>query len=695
MNKSYKSIPKTLEGKTIAFTGIYPGVGKTYTYIEFAKQLNAKGYKVIQSGTTQKSASIIGSNLTVAKKSLNAKDNWNVKSNHLKTNAFYMIDEAFMMDQPTLDNLKKAYPHCCFILFGDPMQFEPASGNNPITKIDLLLSLDKMMRTKDQDIIDALKMVKAGKLPLDFIYKHTNNNINDSMLMLCYKKTTSAKCSDLWKDIPGVTLYRAKRRETYNIDDDEKQYFSVLDEVCNGDIYRLTEIENNYDKEQEQYNQYTLEKISGDRKVITIDYDTFKLHFEKKNALNCHKIQGDTIRKEGSDICIWFDKDISKHNQTFLRFLYVAISRAEYSSQIHFFTEQVKEIVQDFKENEPLLDYLDIAHNQKIIHTSSSELCSIDILDFVLNKYDCSNVTHFELYINQNMSNLNNTLVMGNNNKEDLDTSKMIVQISDRHKSDRLQNELENRQLIEIPGKCKNFITINNTLNGEHKSGSETEYNWFVFEIDEIDGKKVTAEEIEKYFIGTKGHSPKYSEAKKSAFRIIYSGNKSYHFWIYVDNDELNRLHSRELYKAVHNYLNEKLFNGWADKSISTPEHLVRAPGIIRPETGKEQKLISFKGKKILHIENILSLLPQKEEVKPAEVESSTNGSVEQAFNLYKDDIPTTNGGRGQKILSKLYKEFYRGFLDKSQLKELAEMLCTYADCKEKIHKMNSYIDEM
>ena len=245
----------------------------------------------------------------------------------------------------------------------------------------------------------------------------------------------------------------------------------------------------------------------------------------------------------------------------------------------------------------------------------------------------------------------------------------------------------------KIPNKGKNFITINNTLNGDHKVGSETEYNWFVFEIDEIDGKKVTPDIIEKYFMGTPGHAPKYPEAKKAAFRIIYSGNKSYHFWFYIENDELNKCASRELYKEVHNYLNNKYFNGWADKSISTPEHLVRAPGLIRPDTEKEQKLISFKGRKTIYINNIMNLMPKKE-VKPVEVHTN-NGSVEQAFNTYKDDIPTENGGRGQKILSKLYKEFYRGFLDKVQLKELASMLCTYANCPEKLHKMKSYIDEM
>ena len=695
MNKSYKSIPKVLENKTIVFTGIYPGVGKTYVFIELAKQLRAQNYKVFDSGTTQKAASIIGSNLTVAKKSFDPKNNWNIKGNTIKsqTNAFYMIDEAFMMDQKTLDKLKSAYPHCCFILFGDPMQFEPASGNEPITKIDLLFSLDEMMRTQDQDIIDTLKMIKNGKLPLEFIYKHSNNDINDSMLMLCYKKTTSFKCSDLWKDIPNVTLYRATRRNNY-YDDNENTHYSVLDEVCNGDIYRLLEIKKSASNPSiEAYNQYTLEKISGNRRVITIDYNTFQLHFEKKNALNCHKIQGDTIRKNGSDICIWFDKDIAKHNQTFLRFLYVAISRAEKSSQIHFFSEQVNEIINDFHENEPLYDYLDISHNQEVCHTSSAYLSSINILDFIQNHFG-SNLDKIEPYINRSYPDLNNQLVVGINEKQIMDPPKVSVQIS-QVLSRKLQKDLDNRLVQEIPGKGKCFITINDTLDAQNHQDKVTEYNWFVFEIDEIDGKKVTAEQIVKYFIGKKGHAPLYKEAKKHSFRIIYSGNKSYHFWIYVENDELNKTHSRELYKKVHDYLNDMLFNGWADKSLATPEHYVRAPGCIRPDTGKEQKLISFKGRKTVYIDNIMSLLPQKEEKPSIMPLINNNSGVEQAFNMYKDDIPTINGGRGQKILSKLYKEFYRGFLDKKQLKELAVMLCTYADCREKISRMFGYIDEM
>ena len=100
MNKSYKSIPKTLVNKVIAFIGTFPGVGKSYTKNELLNQLINEGYRVYNTGTTQK-ASIGG--ITVAAQSLDRHNNWTIKSKHTRTNGFYLIDEAFMMDQAKLD----------------------------------------------------------------------------------------------------------------------------------------------------------------------------------------------------------------------------------------------------------------------------------------------------------------------------------------------------------------------------------------------------------------------------------------------------------------------------------------------------------------------------------------------------------------------------------------------------------------
>jgi Viral (Superfamily 1) RNA helicase. len=682
MNKSYYSIPKILEGKTIAFTGIYPGVGKTYTKNELVKQLKENGYRVYNTGTTQK-ASIGG--ITVAKQSLNRKDEWKVKSKHVRSNGFYVIDEAFMMDQQTLDNLKEAYPQCCFILFGDPMQFEPASGNAPITNIDLLFNLNKMMRCKDKDLIEALNMLKNGDLPIEFMYKHCDNNIDDGMLVIGYTKAMSNDYSNQFEDTPYKTLYRSMQRNTYE-DEFGEEHYSVFDEVFNGDMWRLLE----YNKDTEQY---TLERISGERKVITISKDIFINHFYKRNCINNHKIQGDTIRS-GNDVIVWLDEFIVHQPQSVLRHLYVAFSRVEYSSQIHMCVEQVNALVKSYVKKGPLHDYLSSITPDQKIETSSSELCASNILKTITDNICNMNqmCQLFAVYKGEKCAHL----VQGHTEEQAEMTQNTVNIICDRYKSNELQNELDKRLIQEIPGKGKCFITVNKTNDGTNHKDKVEEYNWFVFEIDEIDGEKVSPEQIERLFLKRENaHKPiLYPEAKKHSFRIIYSGNKSYHFWIYVDNEELNQTHSRELYKAVHDYLNNKLFNGWADKSIATPEHYVRAPKCIRPDTGKEQTLVSFKGKKTLHIDNIMSLLPEPEEPIIV-VQPSKDGSVEQAFELYKNDIPTTNGGRGKKILSKLYKEYYRGFLTKEQLKDLARMLCEHANCPEKIKHMISYINEM
>ena len=676
MNKSFKSIPQILIGKTIAFTGTFPGVGKTYTKHKLVEQLTDQGYRVFNTGTTQK-ASVDGGQ-TIASLCLDSHNNWEVKGKpRTKTEAFFIIDEAFMYSQESLNKVKNAYPKCCFILFGDPMQFEPVDRLPPITDIDLIFSLDKMMRVKDQDLIDALQMIKNGRLPEEFMYKHCTDDINDSMLLLCYNKKTSSSYSDMFEDTPVKTLYKSTKRVSY-IDEYEDRQYSVYDKVCNGDLWRLLEVKDD---------MYTLGRISGYREEITIPKEIFYLHFKKQNALNCHKIQGDTIRGDAADIIIWFDKNIEYNNQSLLRFLYVALSRPEYSRQIHFCYEQVKEVIENYRYNGPLYDYLDIAHNPKCIHTSSSELCISDILETISYRLSgcLPNLADYQSYIDGKSAtfgkgkNQNNYSVTAN-------ISEISYQIYyDQRMSDKLQNKLDSRTVQSVPrkeGKC--FITVNETLNSRNLKDLVTEYNWFVLEIDTLN-----PEEIYKRYIDP--HC-KNKEAKKACFRIVYSGNKSYHFWFYIDNPELQN--NRKLYAATHMWLNNTFFDGLCDTSIATPEHYVRAPGIIRPDTGKEQSLVSIKGKKVIHIDNILDLMPPEHNIEPTVINCS-NGNVEQAFETYKDDIPTTNGGRGKIILSKLYKEFYRGFLDKAELKELAKMLCNYAHCPEKSKHMSEYIDEM
>lgn len=702
MNKSYNKIPKILENKTILFTGIYPGVGKSYTLSYLYNQLIEKGFRVYKHGTTQKASSNIDST-TVASRDFNREGNdFFIKPGICsRTNGFYLIDEAFMYSQREINDVKARYPYMCFILFGDPMQFEPVSGEDPITSFDLNIRLEKMMRC-DNEIVEALETLKSGYIPFDFLWRHSSNqdysNIPKDALFITYTKDDAKFWSNFVYDFNTKhdsmiqnMLYVSTKRVCHKNEFGDKT-ISELQSVSNNENWRLTDI-------NVEDQKVTLERISGDKKVCTFTFEEFNIHFRLGNGVNTHKCQGDTIRPDASDIIVATKGYNPKHNQTFLRHLYVAISRAQKSSQVHFFYEDVKDLQDRFVFSGPMTDYLSSASQALAeVSSTSSEICTKDILNEIfLPIISGHNVTLIPAHGMDKLSHL----VQGKPEEDRYMARNRVDIIYDRHLSDRLQSELDKRPLQNISGKGdgKVFITANKTSSGLNTKEDVEEYNWFVFEIDRIDEHEVTAEEIEYAFLKRKsGNNPiKYPEAKNHSFRVIYSGAKSYHFWIYVDNEELNTFHSRELYKAVHNYLNDLLFNGWADRHGSTPEHYFRAPNVMRCSTGKIQELYKFKGKKTIHIDNILSLLPENKTETPVAAPVDVTASerlVEQAFTTYKDDIPTTNGGRGQTILSKLMKEYMRGFLSKEQIEELCTMLCTYANCPEKIHHLKSYIKE-
>ena len=185
--RSKYKLPKHLIGKTIGVIGSFPGVGKTYVKNDWAQSLRNAGYKVKNLGTTQK-ASVDG---TVAAYSFSKKIDWSVNGYHGKTNAFYFIDEAWMFTQEVIDELKKNYPLCCFVLFGDPLQFEPVCDGKPITKLDYCINLETPYRFKDEELFEAIKQIKAGIVPIDFMMKHAVDNpdpINE--ITITYEKKT-------------------------------------------------------------------------------------------------------------------------------------------------------------------------------------------------------------------------------------------------------------------------------------------------------------------------------------------------------------------------------------------------------------------------------------------------------------------------------------------------------------------------
>lgn len=697
-----KNIPLTFRNKVIAFTGTYPGVGKSYIKNILVSQLKDSHYRVFDSGTTHKATNTV----TVA--SISYKYDKQTKQfiqngPHPQTDGFYIIDEAFMMSETQLQELKAQYPRMCFILFGDPMQFLPASGEPPLSSIDLLIELDKIMRAKDENLINAITSLKDGVIPVDFMQERCIDmpHKNDA-LVITYCKDSSFELNKLYNDRVN-NIYVSSR---YAFRDAEETVMVSNSGLKNGDLWRLIDIDYKYKK-------YTLKLISKDDVIKTFNDEDFHLFFSNKQAVNNHKIQGDTI-KSGTNIFVSLnDRSIWHHRQTLLRHLYVAISRAEYSSQLYFRKEEVDDLINELKlttpqlaskcadpaSQEPMFDFL---KDRERVVTNSSELSSFSNIfgEFISVHLKKSS----SIYIVEKISSFGQGSKEQSDNYPDLPSPNLTVfndrgNTSIKQTKDILEEQLTSRPLVEVPGKGKCFITVNSTTDGLNHKDCVNEFNWFVFEIDEIDGHTATPEEIYKLFIDRRC---KYKEAKKYTYRIVYSGNKSYHFWVYVDNEELNKLASRELYKEVHNWLNNKLFNGWADKSIATPEHLVRAPGVIRPDTNKEQELV-LRTRKICHIDNIESFVIRAADrhtpEAPAErscgvVAATSDNLIMQAFNMYKGDIPTTNGGRGSMIISKLFKESRRGVLNKDGLAELCKMLCGYANCPEKANRIiKEYLD--
>lgn len=696
-------IPLTFRNKVIAFTGTYPGVGKSYIKNILVSQLKDNGYKVFDSGTTHKATNTI-TVASISYKYIKETKQFIQNGPHPRTDGFYIIDEAFMMSETQLQELKAQYPRMCFILFGDPMQFLPASGEPPLSSIDLLIELDKIMRAKDESLINAITSLKDGIIPIDFMQERCIDmpHKNDALVITYCKEAANSYNLILNDRINNI--YVSHR---YAFLDDEETLMVSNSGLKNGDLWRLIDIDYKYKK-------YTLQLISRDDVIKTFNNDDFHTFFENKQAVNNHKIQGDTIKK-GTNIFISLnDRSIWQHRQTLLRHLYVAISRAEYSSQIYFRKEQVDALLTELKlttpqlaskradpaSNEPMFDFL---KDKDRVVTNSSDLAA---LNDIFEDFICVHLLKFSpIYIEKTSSTFGQGTKDQLINYPELPSPELTVLNNEPNKvrnlKDVLERQLTSRQINNIPDKGKCFITVNKTTDGENHKECVEEYNWFVFEIDEIDGHKVTPEEIYKLFIDRRC---KYKEAKKYTYRIVYSGAKSYHFWVYIDNEELNKYASRKLYKEVHNWLNDKLFNGWADRSISTPEHYVRAPKVVRPDTNKEQELV-LRTRKICHIENIESFVVRAADrhtpEAPAErscgvVAATSDNLVMQAFNMYKDDIPTTNGGRGSKIIAKLFKESRRNVLNKDGLAQLCKMLCDYANCPEKAERIvKEYIDQL
>ena len=326
-NTSYKKIPKELESRVYIISGTYPGVGKSYIKNKWCDLLRNEGYRVYNCGTTQKASE----EKTVAANSrLSADNNWQPTEIHKRTNGFYFIDEAFLWTQERTNELLTAYPHCCFFLFGDPLQFDPVEKGQPIFMYDYAFSLTKQFRAKDDILMNAIKSLKEGKLPIDFLYEHAVDHINGDELRVCYKNITKDQYNKVTNEKHVGYIYRSMQRTNGSTMYSKVYHYRDL-QWKNGQLWKIIRINDIGD--------YDLVSLDG-RHYITVSDEILDTYFQLHMAINNHKIQGDTI----SECNLWVDCENLKDDLLF-KHLYVAISRANRHTQIKFLKSQINKLV--------------------------------------------------------------------------------------------------------------------------------------------------------------------------------------------------------------------------------------------------------------------------------------------------------------------------------------------------------------
>lgn len=119
------------------------------------------------------------------------------------------------------------------------------------------------------------------------------------------------------------------------------------------------------------------------------------------------------------------------------------------------------------------------------------------------------------------------------------------------------------------------FVAIN-PIEGQRSDDNVTNYRTFMLEFDDTN----LAQQMEY--------------VKRMNFPFSYccfSGGKSLHFALILDHDIPSKTIYRHTYQWILNIMKE------ADQQVKNPSRSIRFPGTIRPDSGKEQKLVHMGGR--------------------------------------------------------------------------------------------------
>lgn len=116
-----------------------------------------------------------------------------------------------------------------------------------------------------------------------------------------------------------------------------------------------------------------------------------------------------------------------------------------------------------------------------------------------------------------------------------------------------------------------------NPIKGQRSDQNVTAFRTFMIELDDMDLQ----------------HQMDYVKRMKFPYSYCcFSGNKSLHFALVLNHDIPSESIYRHTYQWILNIL------GKADQKTKNPSRSIRFPGTIRPDTGKEQKLV-YMGERI------------------------------------------------------------------------------------------------
>ena len=421
-HRSFKHIPEQLQNAVIGFGGTLPGVGKTYTKKAWAEKLRALGYQVIETGSTNKASDLNKTIYSVAgwtdmeqtrkqKKFVRKTENLKVFT---QRSAFIMIDEAWMLSQEDIETVKKQFPKCCILLFGDPNQFPPIEDNTVLKAYDNLTmdaydkqiyeirkaikkgikrntiySLDKMYnltvqyRVKTPELKRFLDNIKQGfaseEDALVFMQKHQYREDQKYDFAICRT----------WEGKNGVYSYG-----NYNIENN-KRTLRELKKGIKGVYVGQTSGYTRKGFSKNSLFQLNGKSFENDKQITDMSIFKDEKLMRLQGAVTCHSIQGATLNV-GTKVIIDVDDAMSLIDteakvekqlyEDFARFMYIACSRVQSEDDIVFKCQNIEKFCNIMSQ------HVELSNSLIGVSSNSTELSSIeDPVSFLLETEELKN----------------------------------------------------------------------------------------------------------------------------------------------------------------------------------------------------------------------------------------------------------------------------------------------------------------